>query len=114
MPEVATYAKIGIIPTPGNNSLSRFYSLPNKLLESMAIGLPIICTNIPEHQKLLAGSGSSKLYDYCNDLKATNEIIDHVKSINDQYSNFKKNADKISNQFSTDAEYDNTFAFLFK
>ena len=114
MPEVASYAKIGIIPTPGNNSLSRFYSLPNKLLESIAVGLHIICTNIPEHQKLLAVSSSAKLYGYCNDLKATNEIIDHVKSINDKYDKFKTNADNISNQFSADAEYDNTFAFLFK
>ena len=79
MPEAASYAKIGIIPTPGNNSLSRFYSLPNKLLECVAIGLPIICTNIPEHKKLMEKTGSSKLYSYYNDEKATNEIVDSIK-----------------------------------
>lgn len=35
MPDVASFAKIGIIP--GNNRLSRFYSLTNKLLESIII-----------------------------------------------------------------------------
>ena len=114
MPEAASYAKIGIIPTPGNNSLSRFYSLPNKLLECVAIGLPIICTNIPEHKKLMEKTGSSKLYSYYNDEKATNEIVDSIKSIHNEYPIYKENALKTLNSFSMDLEYENAFSFLFK
>ena len=112
MPEVASYCKIGVIPTTGTDSLSRFYSLPNKLLECVSLGLPIICTRLPEHLKLMKSSGSTLFVDYSNSKNTINQIVEGINEIQSNYKYFKNNALKMSKSISSKIEYNNAFRFL--
>lgn len=114
MPEVASYCKIGVVPTTGTDSLSRFYSLPNKLLECVSLGLPIICTRLPEHLKLLNDSCSTLFVDSSNSIKTTNQIVEGIHKIQSNYKYFKNNALKMSNSISSEIEFNNAFKFLSK
>lgn len=45
-------ADIGIVATEGL-SLSKYYSLPNKLLQYMAAEIPVLASDIPEHRRII-------------------------------------------------------------
>lgn len=112
MPEVSKYAKIGIVPTIGNSSLSRYYSLPNKLLECMKVELPIICTDLPEHVNLLKNTGSAEFIGMYNDDKTVQDILSKFQKIECSYDKYKLSISEFSRLHSMDYEYEKAFSFL--
>jgi glycosyltransferase involved in cell wall biosynthesis len=52
MIQTAAWADVGTVPFRGN-TLSYYYSLPNKLFEYIAAGLPVVASDLPEMARVL-------------------------------------------------------------
>jgi len=55
-------ADLGVVPLL-NVSLNNYYSLPNKLFEYMAVGIPVAASNFPEIKKIVVGEGIGVCFD---------------------------------------------------
>lgn len=61
----AASATVGVSPIlPA--CLSYRYSLPNKLFEYMAAGLPVVASNFPQVREVVEGSGAGRVVDTCD------------------------------------------------
>jgi glycosyltransferase involved in cell wall biosynthesis len=53
-------ADVGVLPIEANNESKR-HSLANKLFEYLMAGLPVLATDLPEHRRVLEGTGAGVL-----------------------------------------------------
>src|SRR5437867_8655775 len=54
-------ADISVIPTEPN-SVGNEFGIPNKLFESMMVGLPVVASDVPEVAQILAKTGAGVTY----------------------------------------------------
>ncbi|WP_411959340.1 glycosyltransferase [Pseudomonas sp. s4] len=91
--EITASADAGIIPYQAT-CLNNYYCTPNKLFEFIAAGLPILASDLPELQRLVAGNdigqvrnlGSSLLIaeaitDFFGDVKQMQRWRDNLKAV---------------------------------
>ena len=68
-------ADIGLVLTEGL-SLSKYYSLPNKLLQYIAAKIPVLASDIPEHRRIVEQEKIGELVD--NDPKKLAQIVEEM------------------------------------
>ena len=104
VPIVASYAKIGITPTIDDNTLSTFFSLPNKVFDYIKSEIPIIATDLPEHVNILENFKNGITIHGNNSQKAE-QIAIAFNKIMDNYKDYKEKALKCSIYLNTEDEY---------
>jgi glycosyltransferase involved in cell wall biosynthesis len=85
-------ADLGIILAQ-NVCMNVYFSLPNKLFEYLSAGLPVVCSNFPEFQKIVVNDGVGLAVDPTN----PHAIADAINKILDDpilYQQMSENAKK--------------------
>ena len=104
VPLVASYAKIGITPTIDDNTLSTFFSLPNKVFDYIKSEIPFIATDLPEHVNILENFKNGITIHGNNSQKAE-QIAIAFNKIMDNYKDYKEKALSCSIYLNTEDEY---------
>ena len=94
---IAVYAKIAVVPTMSYKYRQVYYSLPNKMFDSVKLELPIICSQLPEHVNIVNEFSNGILTNHENWEIASMEIAKAYSQIIDNYQYYKHNS-TIANQ----------------
>ncbi len=76
--------------------LSYYYSLPNKFLEQIVAGIPVVATDLPEFKRILNGYSLGKIFEENN----TESFVKAIKTVIDNYDLYRKNVLKNRKLFS--------------
>lgn len=90
-------ADIGVIPYQAV-SLNNYYTLPNKLFEYIAAGLPVVTSDFPELQKIVEGYGLGSTFNPDDALDIA-RAIEYVLSDPEHYAFFKRNVQRAAEVF---------------
>lgn len=104
IPTVAKYAKIGVVPTIDDGTLSTYHSLPNKIFDYIKSNLPLLCTDIPEHVNIVENFNNG-ITVVNNSQHKAHQMAEAYKEIMRNYDTFQENAIKCANALSPEQEY---------
>ncbi len=90
--EVAKYG-VGIVFNEGKSKNNRL-GLPNKIFQYLRLGMPVICSKLPEVEKLIKKTGTGVVCDF-----SVSEIGKGLKEISENYTEFRKNAERYREKF---------------
>ncbi len=102
---IASYAKIGMVPTIYYDYLTLYYSLPNKFFDSLKLELPIICTSLPEQRRIIEQFNNGVLTHAMDWDQSTLDIIAGFHEIMNNFDKYKANAIQANQQISSENEY---------
>ncbi len=94
VPSYISSADVGIVCTQ-NDSLSRYYSSPNKLFEYIHAGLPIVASDFPFQRKIIEGYQIGKVCDPTSP-KDISRALDWVLSDKEKYQTLKTNTQRAA------------------
>lgn len=100
VPEVLSYAKAYVMT-------SDYEGMPNTVLESMSVGVPVICTDCPcGGPRMVIQSGENGLLFPVNDKNALLTCLDKIQSDKDFREKIGKNAKCSANAFKPDVVFE--------
>ncbi|MFZ1289443.1 MAG: glycosyltransferase [Melioribacteraceae bacterium] len=88
-----------------NISLSYFYALPNKIFEYIMVGVPVLCSNLPQMKNIVDKYEVGKYVNPESDdeiVSTINELLKNEKSLNE----FKSNCKTASKELNWESEFE--------
>lgn len=112
--DISRYAHVACIPTMRTEFLQTTLSLPNKLFDSIAAELPVICTDLEEHCKIIEFFGNGVTYNGSDWNSAPVNIKTAFLKIMSDYKIFKNKAQECVSLFSVKNEFNPLIEFFKK
>jgi glycosyltransferase involved in cell wall biosynthesis len=109
---IAAYAVASSVPTMETEYLQTTFSLPNKLFDSIAANLPIICSDLAEHKKIIDRYNNGLQYSGSDWENAPKSIACAFEKMISNYAFFKNNALACSSLFSIEKEFSELMNYL--
>jgi hypothetical protein len=96
---------ISVAPTQDYGFFHNYYSLPNKLFDSIKIGFPLITSSLPEHKLVVDTYKVGESFDAFNTENGTAELVELYSKVSNNLAYYQQNVSIAQKEVSVANEF---------